>query len=397
MLAIALQAERNPTQSYLFTYHEPHKEPMKSMSVYLDYNATAPVRAGVVEVMAEMLSQPFNPSSVHMLGRVARSKLEAARRVVADAVSAQPQEVIFTASATEANHMAFHGLAGMACTLVAATEHASVLRVARGDVRVIPVKSNGVLDMECYEQMLREAPRPALVSVMLANNETGVIQPIAEIASLARRYGGVMHCDGVQALGKIPVDCGVLGVDMLTISAHKCGGAVGAAALIARQGVAPQPLFLGGGQELRRRAGTENIAAICGFAKAIELMQGDVWQRPMRTALDEMERAMLHAVPSALVLGMDAPRLPNTSCVLLPEVSAETQLMHADIAGFCISAGAACSSGRMEHSHVAQAMGITEQAGGAVRISVGWNSHVQEILAYTECWLKLAARVKKAS
>ena len=366
---------------------------MTTSSVYLDYNATAPIRPEVIAVIVDAYAQPSNASSVHAAGRAARAKIEAARRVVADAVCVQPQEVIFTASATEANHLALRGMKDAACVLVAATEHASVLRVATRDVRIIPVRTSGLLDMDAFEEMLRAAPRPALVSVMLANNETGVIQPIADIAAIARRYGAWMHCDAVQAVGKMPVDVGLLGVDLLTISAHKCGGAVGAAALIARQGVAPQPLLVGGGQELRRRAGTENIAAICGFAKAMELAQKDSWHAPMRAALDEMEASMLAAVPYAVVLGKDAPRLVNTSCVVLPRVPAETQLMHADIAGFCISAGAACSSGRMEHSHVAQAMGISADVGSAVRVSVGWNSTTEEIAAYTQCWLVLAARM----
>lgn len=366
---------------------------MQKFSIYLDYNATAPVRPEVVAIMADMLRYPYNPSSTHRYGREARSIVESARRVIADTVSCQPQEVVFVASATEANHMALRGFPHIACTLIAATEHASVKAAAQGDVRIIPVLPSGVLDMAAYAQMLAEAPHPALVSVMLANNETGVIQPIDEITRLARQYGAITHCDAVQGLGKITVDVGLLGADMVTLSAHKCGGAVGAAVLVARQGVAPQPYLVGGGQELRRRAGTENVAAIAGFAKAIECFKQDTWRVPVRAALDAMEAAMLAFSPQVVVLGKDAPRLPNTSCVLLPNVSAETQLMHADIAGFCISAGAACSSGRMEHSPVAAAMGITAAQGGVVRISAGWQTHVQEIEAYIDCWLSLAQRV----
>jgi cysteine desulfurase len=359
---------------------------------YLDYNATALVRPEVVGAMVGLFAQPMNPSSVHRAGREARAHVEAARRVIADAVSCQPQEIIFTASATEANHLALRGVQGMACVLVATTEHASVLRAAQGNVQVIPVLSSGVLDMVAYEAMLLAAPKPCLVSVMLANNETGVIQPIADIATLARTSGALVHCDVVQALGKMPVDVGVLGVDMMTISAHKCGGAVGAAALIARQGVAPQPLFVGGGQELRRRAGTENVAAIHGFAQAVLLAKNDTWQQPLRHALDAMEAQMKQAVPDTIILGEDAPRLPNTSCVWMPRHTAEVQLMHADIHGFCISAGSACSSGRMEQSHVVTAMGLELRGGGVTRISGGWNTTPQEIEAFAQCWLKLAMK-----
>lgn len=358
---------------------------------YLDYNASAPVRPEVVAVMAELLAQPVahNPSSVHGAGRAARAQLEAARRVVADAVSCLPQEVIFTASGTEANHLALCGLPEIRSVIVGATEHASVLMAAQ-HVPVVqcPVDAQGLVQMDALEALLVSAPKPCLVSIMLANNETGVIQPLAEIAALARAHGALVHSDGVQALGKIPVDVGVLGVDMLTVSAHKMGGAVGAAALVVRQGIAIQPLLRGGGQELRRRAGTENVPAIAGFAKAIELTQKDVWQAPLRAALDAME-AQLQAA-GAVILGAGAPRLPNTSCVLMPNKKADTQLMAFDLAGVCISAGAACSSGRMEHSHVALAMGIGAEQGGVVRVSVGWNTEPESIEAFTSSWLKLA-------
>ncbi len=365
----------------------------KKTAYYLDYNATAPVRAEVAAVMSDILvsALPYNASSVHAAGRAARAKLETARRVIADAVSCLPQEVIFTASGTEANHLALCGLPEIKSVIIGVTEHASVLAAPQGNtVFYAPVDAHGLIKMDVLEALLKDAPMPCLVSIMLANNETGVIQNIAEIAALARSYGALMHTDVIQALGKIPVDVGVLGVDMMTISAHKMGGAVGAAALIARQGVTVQPILRGGGQELRRRAGTENIAAITGFAKAIELAQKDTWQKPMRAALDVME-AQCEA-HGGVILGKNALRLPNTSCIVMPRVPAETQLMRFDIEGFCISAGAACSSGRMEHSHVAQAMGMDATRGGVVRVSVGWNTTPESIEAFTQAWLTLASR-----
>lgn len=365
------------------------------MTSYLDYNATVPVRPEVVGVMREVLAEPANPSSVHRWGRKAKKRLEDARVTVANAVSCFPREVIFTASGTEANNLALSSYADIRVA-VSAVEHVSVLK-ALPNATVLPVTPDGLIRYEALRAWLREDSFPALVSVMLANNETGIIQPIKSIVEVVREYGGMVHCDATQALGKIPVDIGLLGVDMLTISAHKMGGAPGAAALIVREGTEIIPRLLGGGQESGRRAGTENLAAICGFAEGLRLARIDTWQKPLRAALAQMEAQMMEAAPEALVLGQGGERLPTTSAILMPNVPAETQLMHFDLEGFAVSAGSACSSGRVTPSHVAQAMGLSlAQAGSIVRVSGGWATKIEEIERFTESWITLAKRLVKA-
>lgn len=364
--------------------------------MYLDYNATAPVRQEVIEVMADVLSDPSNPSSIHRYGRKARKRLDDARNIIASAVSCFPHEVIFTASGTEANNLALTSYADIRVA-VAATEHVSVLK-ALPNVTVLPVTPEGQIRYEALRAWLREDTFPALVSVMLANNETGFIQPVASVAEVVREYGGILHCDAAQALGKIPVDVGVLGVDMLTVSAHKMGGAPGAAALIVRQGTEVAPRLRGGAQEHGKRAGTENLAAICGFSEAVMLSRMDQWQSPLRTMLDEMETRMLEAVPQARILCRGGERLPGTSAILMPGVLAETQLMHFDLEGISISAGSACSSGRVAPSHVAQAMGVSErEAACIIRISGGWNTKKEELERFANSWIGLAQRLVKAA
>lgn len=360
------------------------------MPIYLDYNATAPIRPEVRDAMLEVMTFPSNPSSVHSLGRAAKKRVEDARASIANALSVFPHEVIFTASGTEANTMALKGFTGRPL-LVSSIEHASVLKTAGEGAAQIPVLPSGLVDMAALEELLKKIGKPALVSVMLANNETGVIQPMSDISNLVHSYGGFVHTDAIQALGKIPLDVGLLGVDMMSISAHKCGGPQGIAALIVRQGIELSRIFVGGGQELGRRAGTENVAAIAGFAKAIDLAATDGWQKPVRDALDAMEEKILLQVPGSKILGKDVPRLPNTSSILMPRLNAETQLMHFDLSGFAISAGSACSSGRIEPSHVVKAMGIiSDHADHVIRVSGGWGTLPEEISAFTNCWIKLA-------
>ncbi len=395
------------------------------MPIYLDYNATAPVRPEVIERMQGLLTVPANPSSVHKFGRAARKSLEDARKVVAEAVSAWPNEIIFTASGTEANAMALRGFPDRR-VLVSAVEHSSVLKpslrgsetteaiqkknwVASPSDRndVIPVHSSGLLDLSALDAMLAADETPALVSIMLANNETGVIQPISDIADLCKKHGALLHSDAVQAFGKIPVDFGALSVDLMTISGHKCGGPVGAAALVVRKDLAIMPLLIGGGQELNRRAGTENIPAVAGFARAVELFDFGQMQK-LRRWLDGMESVILSerkriegslrsldfAQDDNIVFGKSAPRLPNTSCVAMPGVGQEVQLMDFDLKGFAVSAGSACSSGRIEVSHVLAAMGVDKGlAGNAIRISGGWATTEAEITAFTNAWRATCERL----
>jgi cysteine desulfurase len=360
--------------------------------IYLDYNATAPIRAQVREVVGELMEMPHNPSSVHRAGRTAKALIEKSRRTVAEALSCFPAEVIFTASGTEANNMALRGC-GLMPMAVAATEHASVLKTVPQAVR-LPVNEQGVLDLLALETFLNTHSHPACISVMLANNETGVIQPVNEIAQIVHRYGGILHCDAVQAFGKMPVDMTLLGVDMLSLSAHKLGGGQGAGALIVHQHLTIAPFITGGGQELNRRAGTENVAAIAGFAKAVEIGEAETsWRRQLRRWLDEMEAECSAMFPqTCLVLGLGVDRLPNTSCLRMPKVTSEVQLMQFDLRGIAISAGSACSSGRIEASHV-----VTEMLGELatddfIRLSGGWKTTKEEIDIFTAIWKDLAMR-----
>lgn len=362
------------------------------MSVYLDYNATAPLRTEALLRMQELLGEPLNPSSVHRLGRDAKKHMEDARKIIADNISAWPNEILFTASGTEANMTALRGFP-IHRLLVSAAEHSSVLK-GRTDATLIPVDARGMIDVASLNELLGEDDSPALVSVMLANNETGVINPIREVAEICKKHNVLLHCDAVQALGKIPVDFGVLGVDMMTLSAHKCGGPLGAAALVVKRDLPLVPLLTGGGQELGRRAGTENVAAIAGFAAAVEVSQKRDHMLGLRGWLDTMENEMIAL--GAVVFAKKAPRLPNTSCVAMPRVSNEVQLMDFDLKGFCVSAGSACSSGRIEGSHVLGAMGVEKSLiSSAIRISGGWQTTQKDIIMFTEAWKQTSGRLNK--
>ncbi len=357
--------------------------------IYLDYNATAPIRPQVIDIMTDTMRAPANPSSVHRHGRAAKALVERSRRTVAGALGCFPTELLFTASGTEANVTALRGFPPMPVA-VAATEHASVLKTVPEAVR-LPVDRNGLLDREGLEKFLQAQEGPALISVMLANNETGVIQPVADIARLVHRFGGILHCDAVQALGKIPVDMTLLGADSLSFSAHKLGGPQGIGALVVSQKTPLRPLLTGGGQEGNRRAGTENVAGIAGFASAVECALGDTsWQGALRGWLDALEAECI-AYAGDVVIGKEAPRLPNTSCLRLPGITSEVQLMRFDLEGIAVSAGSACSSGRVEASHVLAAMFGEGAPQDAIRLSGGWNTTQAHIDAFAHAWKRLLA------
>jgi cysteine desulfurase len=361
-------------------------------AAYLDYNATAPVRPAAAAAVAATLEAVGNASSVHAAGRAARRRIEDARERVAALVGAAPAGVVFTSGGTEANALALTG-SGAARLLVSAVEHDSVLRNAP-EAAPIPVDRNGVVDLAALERLLGDARgEPCLVSLMLANNETGVIQPVAEAAAIARTHGARLHCDAVQAAGKIAVDMIALGVDMLTLSAHKIGGPQGVGALVLRDGVTLTPLFRGGGQERGRRAGTENLPGIAGFGAAAAAALADLAAgAPARIAAqrDRLEAAL---GSQAVVHGAGAARLPNTSCIGLPGRSAEIQVMALDLAGVAVSSGAACSSGKVRASHVLGAMGLSAaDAGCAIRVSLGWASSEDDVDRFVAAWRGLAAR-----
>lgn len=364
---------------------------------YLDYNATTPVRPEVSARIAALLSEPHNASSVHFYGREGKKHLENAREIIARAVNSFKNEIIFTSSGTEANNFVLRAESGRRI-LVSAIEHSSIIKTLPHAER-IPVDNNGIVDLEALRELLRQDDKPALVSVMLANNETGVIQPVAEVVKICREsdLDVLVHSDAAQALGKIPVDFSELGVDMITLSAHKLGGPHGAAALVLRNDLPIKPLLTGGGQELGRRAGTENVAAISGFGLAVELALGDGEQLcRLRGWLNRMEEELLAYSEGAIVFGRSVLRLPGTSCMSMPGVTSETQLMSFDLANIAVSAGSACSSGRIEPSHVISAMGYgKETATTAIRISGGWNTKEEDIRKVTTEWKKLYDRVGK--
>jgi cysteine desulfurase len=363
-----------------------------SRLTYLDYNASAPVRPAVAAAVAEALAFAGNPSSVHRAGRAARRMVEAARAEVAALVGTSANEVVFVSGGSEANHLALKG-SGRHRILVSAVEHDSVL-AAVPDAERLPVTASGVLDLAVLAERLAADDRPALVSVMLANNETGIIQPIAAIAELVHGRGALLHCDAVQAAGKLPLDRTLLGADLVSLSAHKLGGPQGIGALIVAPEIALAPLQTGGGQERGRRAGTENVPGIVGFGRACALAtEGIAACARLAELRDDAERRLLAVAPGARVFGVDSPRLPNTLCIAMPGVPAATQVMALDLAGVMVSAGAACSSGKVRPSHVLRAMGATaEEAASAIRISLGWDSRAADIDHLVEAWDALYAR-----
>lgn len=360
--------------------------------VYFDYNATTPLKEGARAAMLQAMECVGNPSSVHGFGRKARKLLEDARSLVAQAVGVRPAQVIFTSGGTEANDLALNGLARLPC-LVTAIEHDCVL-AARSDADLIPVNMNGLIDRDWLNNRLAELGTPALVSVMLANNETGVIEPIAEIAQIVHAHKGLLHCDASQALGKMPVNFVLLGVDLLTLSAHKVGGPKGVGALVVADGIVIEPQLNGGGQESRRRAGTENLVGIAGFGGAVANIRDDIATMQSRAAWrDAFEAEILATAPNAIIYSAAAPRLPNTSYIGLPGMAAETQLMALDLAGFAVSTGSACSSGKVKPSHVLEAMGCDASAAQqAIRISSGWETTAEDYQRLAAAWIALYKR-----
>jgi cysteine desulfurase len=366
-------------------------------ATYLDYNATAPVRPEVAAAVVDALALGGNASSVHAAGRAARRAIERARDAVAALVGGDASEIVFVSGGSEANHLALRG-AGRARILVSAIEHESVLRAVAG-AEIVPVESSGVVDRAALAALLAADPTPALVSIMLANNETGVIQPVAELAELVHAHGGLLHCDAIQAAGKIPVDIRALGADFLSLSAHKLGGPQGIGALVVAGDLALAPLQVGGGQERGRRAGTENLPGIVGFGRAAEIAQRDISGIAGLAALrDDIQRRLQAIAPTALIHGIEAPRLPNTLCIGMPGVAAETQVMALDLAGVMVSAGAACSSGKVRTSHVLTAMGASpEAASSAIRVSLGWRSDAADVDHLVEAWSALQGRAGEAA
>ena len=363
---------------------------MADILSYLDYNASAPLCDEARAALVGALGVTGNPSSVHRSGRAARRLVEDARERVAAMVGAAPDQVVFTSGGTEANNLALRGT-GRRAVLVSATEHDSVLEAAPEAVR-IPVDGEGLVDPGALDELLGEAEHPALVSVMLANNETGVIQPVAEIARIAHRHGALLHCDAVQGAGRLAIDFAALGADLMTLSSHKIGGPRGVGALIVAGSIDLAALNVGGGQERGRRAGTENVAGIAGFGAAARLAASLGEVERIAGLRARLEREALARVPRARVFGAGAPRLANTVTLGIPGRAAETQVMALDLAGIAVSAGAACSSGKLAPSHVLRAMGVGEDwAACAIRVSLGRATTGADISRFLDAWTALAA------
>jgi len=361
-------------------------------ATYLDWNANAPMRPEAIEAVAAALPLCGNPSSVHRFGRRARQAIEVARESVAALVNAAAEDVIFTSGGTESNNLALKGFPERR-VLVSAIEHDSVLGAAPEAAR-IPVKPSGVVDLEALETLLDADKRPALVSVMFANNETGVIQPVAEVARIAHAHQALYHCDAVQGPGKALVDFRAIGADLMTISAHKIGGPMGTGALIARSNLALKPLVAGGGQERGRRGGTENFPGIVGFGAGAKLAAAEAGVMSRVAALrDRAQHALQAAARAAKVYGGEVPRLPNTLSISMPGVASATQVMALDLDGVMVSAGAACSAGKVTRSHVLDAMSVPRaEAECAIRITLGWSTDAADIDHLVEAWTALYAR-----
>ncbi len=369
---------------------------------YLDHNATAPVRPEAAAAVMRALSLVGNPSSVHGEGRRAHALIEEARADVARLVGAKTAEVIFTSGGTEAANLAIHSAIaalGVERLIISAIEHDCVRASAAASglpVDVLPVDNTGTADLAALEALLAR-PGKALVALMLANNETGVIQPVGGASKLAHEAGALLLSDTIQAAGRISIDVKALGADMVLLSAHKIGGPQGVGALVLREGLAFEPLIRGGGQEKRRRAGTENVAGIAGFGAAARLALGDEAHAPDLARLrDKLETALRAFAPDLVVFGEAARRLPNTSLFAASGLVSETLIVALDLDGLAVSAGSACSSGKVTRSHVLAAMGVADDlAGGAIRVSLGAGNTDIDIEKFVAGWSRYVARARE--
>lgn len=359
--------------------------------IYLDYNATTPLKACVVQAMQAVFGITGNASSVHTEGRAARKHIETARQHIATLANTPAKELVFTSGATEANNAIVQGVP-CAAWLVESTAHASLIDQPHHNKHILPVQKNGLVDLSALEQLLQTLPQPCLVSVLAVNNETGVIQPISDIAQIVHAHGGLLYVDSVQALGKIVVDMQAWAADYMVLSAHKMGGPCGVGAWV-KTTKAPDPksLLHGGGQERRKRAGTENMLGIVGFgaAAAIALNDMPTWQA-QQNYRDNFVATLKQAVPELILLAEDAPRVANTVQLALPNWLAEKQLIGLDLAGFAVSSGSACASGSIKASHVIKAMGFDDNvAQCAIRISSGWDTSENDWQKLADTWIRL--------
>jgi len=364
--------------------------------VYLDYNATTPLDSRVFEAMRPYFMETFgNPSSPHRYGRLAKQALEDSRRVVARTIGAEPEEIVFTSGGTESDNLALRGVAYRKGSnrkghmIVSSIEHHAVIKTCNilekdgFSVTYLPVDGQGQVDPDDVKKSIRHDT--ILISVMFANNETGVLEPVGEIGNIARESGILFHCDAVQAVGKMPVDVEALRTDLLSISSHKIYGPKGIGSLFIRSGVELSPVITGGHHEMGWRAGTENIAAIVGFAHALKIAveDMDVYQKTIFNLRHKLESCVLDRIDQVKIYSADVCRLPHTSCMGFASVEAESVLLHLDLKGIAASSGSACTTGEPEPSHVLRAMGIPSTlAQGSIRISLG-RENTEDDIHYT--------------
>ena len=364
--------------------------------IYLDYNATAPLRKIVIKKIQNLKFEEFgNPSSVHKIGRNSKKIVEEARRNILSALKAKNYDLIFTSGATESNNLAIKGFINknnIKTIFSLHTEHASVIDVVKNldiEKKFFNINSNGNVNLKEIEELLSKQTSPFLVSIMFANNESGIIHPINEIAKIVRKYKGIIHCDGVQGLGKIEIDLDSLDVDLFSISSHKIGGPTGIGALLinTRNNISPE--ITGGGQEKNLRSGTENFLGIVGFGEAINEVNNlaKICNSEIKNNRDLLEMNLKKLSNEIKIFGEDTDRLGNTCYFAYPSMTSENQVIALDQKGICVSSGAACSSGKVEPSHVLKAMKVDDKyIHSAIRVSLGWDSTKEQIETFFSVW-----------
>jgi len=364
--------------------------------IYLDYNATAPLHKNVIKKIQNLKFEEFgNPSSVHKIGRNSKKILEEVRRNILSALKAKNYDLIFTSGATESNNLAIKGFIkknNIKTIFSLHTEHASVIDVVKNldiEKKFFNINSNGNVNLKEIEELLSKQTSPFLVSIMFANNESGIIHPINEIAKIVRKYKGIIHCDGVQSLGKIEIDLDSLDVDLFSISSHKIGGPTGIGALLinTRNNILPE--ITGGGQEKNLRSGTENFLGIVGFGEVINEVNNlaKICNSEIKNNRDLLEANLKKLSNEIKIFGEDTNRLANTCYFAYPSMTSENQVIALDQKGICVSSGAACSSGKVEPSHVLKAMKVDEKyIHSAIRVSLGWDSTKEQIETFFNIW-----------
>lgn len=366
--------------------------------IYLDHNATTPLHPEAKSVIMELNQIPLNASSQHQYGRSAKALLEDARNIIKSSfhINDNSYKVIFTSSGTESNNLVMGSFEEI---LISSVEHLSIYKYYHGNhssrnIRLIKVDNNGIINFETLENLLKDislsSKKPFLVSVIFANNETGIIQDIKKIADLTHRYGGILHSDAVQAFTKIDINLAELGIDYITISGHKIGAPHAVGALIMKEDLPLNAQIIGGGQERGLRAGTENVASISAFARVAKILMQDRLEHEnyVKGMRDYLENSIKELCPEAKIIGSKSPRIYNTSSILMPGVDAQIQMIEFDLNGFAVSAGSACSSGSLSDSHVLEAMNV-QDANSVIRVSLSYNNKLFEIKKFIFLWYNI--------